>query len=210
MEAADMQVLADAYAFLGNSLLKPMSQTETVGLDPAFWQAFPDFGDASVAEALAACDAFATEAEAQAAAGNDMVQEVSVEYTKLFIGPPSPAAPPWETMNREEGVTVGFGQPTFEMQEILSAMGLQVSNENNQYADHLGIELLALAEIYRRAAEAVQVQPNDKAPAEEVTTYIEEHPAGWVGAFRSKVRECAPQGYYDNLLGVVEALLAVR
>lgn len=201
MQQFDLQTLADAYAFVGNSLLKPMTQTEPVGLDPAFWDAFPDFGCAEVAAAVSACRAFAEGAQGRNAAGEDMVERVSVEFTKLFIGPPSPAAPPWETMNREEGVTVGFGQPTFAMQEVLGGMGLQVSNENNQYADHMGIELLALSEMCRRAA-------GGEMPAEAVA-FREEHPGGWVTTLRDRVHEAQPNGYFDRLLELAEALLRI-
>ena len=41
-----------------------------------------------------------------------------------------------------EGATVGFDQATFEMRVLLRNVGLEVSIENNQYADHVGIELL--------------------------------------------------------------------
>ena len=44
------KILSEAYAFIGNSLLKPMTMTSTVGLDPAFWEAFPSFDDEAVAE----------------------------------------------------------------------------------------------------------------------------------------------------------------
>ncbi len=202
MKDTDLQTLADAYAFIGNSLLKPMTQTEPVGLDPAFWDAFPDFGSAEVAAAVGACRAFAEEAQDRNAVGEDMVERVSMEFTKLFVGPPSPSAPPWETMNREEGVTVGFGQPTFAMQDILRDMGLRVSNENNQYADHMGIELLALSEMCRRAE-------GDARP-ESAVAFIEARPAGWAPALHGKVHEAYPGGYFDSLLTLAEALLQVR
>lgn len=48
------KTLSEAYAFIGNSLVKPMTMTSTVGLDPAFWEAFPSFDDEAVAEAVAA------------------------------------------------------------------------------------------------------------------------------------------------------------
>lgn len=200
MQREDLQLLADTYAFIGNSLLKPMNQTDSVGLDPAFWDAFPDFGSAEVAGAVDACCAFAEEAQGRIAAGEDMVERVSVEFTKLFIGPPSPAAPPWETMNREEGVTVGFGQPTFAMQQVLGDLGLQVSNESNQYADHMGIELLALSEMCQRAAAG-------QLGEEDVRAYAQAHPAGWVEALRAKVASSAPGGYFEGLLALAQALL---
>ena len=191
---------ADAFAFIGNSLLRPMSQTETVGLDPAFWEAFPDFGDQDVRTALDACAAFASGAQVRAAAGEDMVQQVSVEHTRLFVGPPSPAAPPWETMGREAAATVGFGEPTVAMQSVLRGVGLEVSNENNQYADHMGIELLVLSEMLRRVQTGVL-------DAEKAAAFTREHPAAWMEAFHVKVHEAAPGGYFDHLLAVAETLL---
>ena len=59
------KTLSEAYAFIGNSLLKPMTMTSTVGLDPAFWEAFPSFDDEAVAEAVAACARYAATASAR-------------------------------------------------------------------------------------------------------------------------------------------------
>lgn len=200
MDNGIWQTYADAYAFLGNSLLKPVTQTETVGLDPAFWDAFPDFGDEGVAGAVQGCKAVAGRIQEHAEAGRAAVQDVAVEFTRLFVGPPSPAAPPWETMNREEGVTVGFGQPTFDMQEVLRGMGLAVGGESNQYADHMGIELLALSEM------CLRVQ-SGKLDGEDVSAFLGKHPLGWIDEFRTKVHRVFPDGYYDALIGLAEALM---
>ena len=69
MDEVVCEKLAQAYAFLGNSLLRPVTQTADVGLDPAFWEAFPTFGDEGVAHAVRACAEFAHEARAREAAG---------------------------------------------------------------------------------------------------------------------------------------------
>lgn len=191
---------ADAFAFVGNSLLKPMSQTQSVGLDPVFWVAFPDFGSDDVARRADECSAFADDAQAAMADGNDVVEQVSVEFTKLFIGPPAPAAPPWETMNCEEGVSVGFGKPTIDMQNILASLGLEVSNENNQYADHMGLELLTLSEMCRRAA-------SGDMSFEEVRSFAIEHPLSWTETLCSKVGTAYPEGYFVRMLGLSQALL---
>ena len=66
------KTLSEAYAFIGNSLLKPMTMTSTVGLDPAFWEAFPSFDDEAVAEAVAACARYAEGAVQRAEAGEDV------------------------------------------------------------------------------------------------------------------------------------------
>ncbi len=146
------KTLSEAYAFVGNSLLRPMTMTSPVGLDPAFWKAFPVFDEAPWPGPWKPAHAMPKEPRSAPRAGEDGPQRVSVEYTRLFVGPPSPAAPPWETMYRGKDVTVGFGQPTFEMRELLRAAGLEVRNANNQYEDHMGIELLYLSELCRREA----------------------------------------------------------
>ena len=257
--------LAQAYAFIGNSLLKPMTQTDKVGLDPEFWQAFPDFGDAKVRAALRNLACFAKSALAEAenvaatkrtgsSANSDMdsrealnatgaidsgavgadtassvldeaALRVAVEYTHLFVGPPSPAAPPWETMNRCKEATVGFGEATFQMRALLREAGFALSNENRQYEDHLGIELLYLSELCRLHAKdgegAGGAEGSEKAEsaesaacaggaesAKDVRSFIDEHPLSWVSALHEKVREAAPGGYFDKLLALTDAVLA--
>lgn len=201
---------AEALAFVGNSLLAPMSQTGSVGLDPAFWEAFPDFGDERVRATLDACARYASES----GAGEDLasaVQRASVEYTRLFVGPPHPAAAPWETMYRpgSEGATVGFGQATYEMRALLREAGLEVSNENNQYADHIGIELLFASTLCARVAEAVQVG-NGAMRAEteaQLAAFLDSHPRAWVGKLHDAVAHVEPSGYIARLLALAQSLL---
>lgn len=197
------KTLSEAYAFVGNSLLKPMTMTLTVGLDPAFWEAFPAF-DGAVAQAGEVCACYAEEAGRRAEGGEDGPQRASVEYTRLFVGPPSPAAAPWETMYRGKDVTVGFGQATFEMRELLREAGLEVRNVNNQYEDHLGIELLYLSSLCARA----DADAADAPVPESVADFIEKHPLSWVDAFRARIAEAAPDGYFVSLAGLARALLA--
>lgn len=196
------KTLSEAYAFIGNSLLKPMTMTSTVGLDPAFWEAFPSFDDEAVAEAVAACARYAEGAVQRAEAGEDEPQRAAVEYTKLFVGPPSPAAAPWETMYRGENVTVGFGQATFEMRELLREAGLEVRNANNQYEDHMGIELLYLSELCRREATG-----EGATESADIAAFIEQHPLAWIEPFLDRVSEAAPNGYFAGLLLVAQRVL---
>lgn len=196
--------LSEAYGFIGNSLLRPMSQTSSVGLDPAFWEAFPDFDDEAVAEAVRACGRTAAAVAAKAEErGSDPVQDCSIEFTRLFVGPPSPAAAPWETMYRGENVTVGFGQATYEMRTLLREAGLEVRNENNQYEDHMGIELLYLSTLCARQAESP-----DAEAAQALATFMDEHPLAWVAKLRDRIAQESPGGYLAALVSLEGAVLA--
>ncbi|MDO5042681.1 MAG: molecular chaperone TorD family protein [Slackia sp.] len=197
---------SQAYAFFGNSLLSPMSKTSDAGLDPDFWRAFPDFSDEGVVAAVDGALSFAEEAQRKSAQGGNAVQDVSVEYTHLFVGP-SPAAAPWETMYRGVSgseTSAGFGQATYEMRALLRAAGLELRNENNQYEDHIGIELLYLSELCRRrSCDDSDATASDAA----VFSFIETHPLAWIGALRDAVELECFDGYLRHILGVAEALL---
>ena len=149
-----------------------------------------------------ACACYAEGVAQRTEAGEDGPQRVSVEYTRLFVGPPSPAAPPWETMYRGKDVTVGFGQPTFEMRELLRAAGLEVRNANNQYEDHMGIELLYLSELCRREA-----MGKGAAEVADIAAFVERHPLSWIGPFLDRVSEAVPGGYFAGLLLVAQRVL---
>ena len=204
--------LSQAYAFLGNSLLAPMIQTSSAGSDPAFWEAFPDFGDGRVAAACEACaQAVRAIGERSCASGRDAVELASTEFTRLFIGPPSPAAAPWESFYRSQSENpVGFGEATHQMRGLLRRAGLEVSNENNQYADHIGLELLFLSEMCRRRAQGGKDAATDESCGDAaLAAFVREHPLGWIALLRAQVERTFPNGYVDGVLGVAEALLAL-
>ena len=141
-------LLAERFAFLGNSLLRPMGSGTACGLNEGFWEAFAaGLGRAGfLGAARSALGRLAAHArrEADAATADEAVLRIAQEHARLFVGPPKPAAPPWETMYAQPGRigAVGFGRATFAMQDLLRAAGLRMAGESNQYADHLGIELL--------------------------------------------------------------------
>ena len=209
MREVEWGELSQACAFLGNSLLAPMAQTANVGADPAFWEAFPDFGDARV---TAACEACAQAARGLARraqeSGRDAVELASTEFTRLFIGPPSPAAAPWESFYRSQSDNpVGFGEATHQMRELLRAAGLEVRNENNQYADHIGLELLFLSELARRRAQGAQAAADGSCTDEAILAFVREHPLGWISSLRAAVDAAFPGGYVSGVLGVAASLL---
>lgn len=192
---------SQAFAFLGNSLLAPMTQTGPMGLDPVFWRAFPAFGDGGVAEAASLMEGTAISLVGYADTLDGAMHAVSAEYTRLFIGPPKPAAAPWETFYASPGATVGYGQPAVEMNRTLSSLGLEVGGAGNQYPDHMGIELLCLAEMHARA------RSGEAGFAERAGEFAADVPGRWADDFRRRVLEREPAGYYAALLSLVCALL---
>lgn len=226
---------AQRFAFLGNSLLSPMSQTSAIGLEPDFWLQFSVLEDQHV---RASCEKLAEwaktykglptkegvesieESEKDRKSQEDLtiqrnlgtrqnletqqnlatqrkVTGVSVEFTHLFVGPPRPSAYPWETFYRGEGITNGFGHATLEMKQALQEIGLKLDNKNNQYEDHIGIELLYISELCSKGIDAVVAHKS----------FIEAHPLSWIDKLQASIHAEIPGGYFDLIVGLTKELL---
>lgn len=232
---------AQRFAFLGNSLLSPMSQTSAIGLEPDFWLQFPVLEDQYV---RASCEKLAEWAKTYKGIptkeGAESIEEsakdrknqedltiqqnlgtqqnletqqnlathqnletqrkvtgVSVEFTHLFVGPPRPSAYPWETFYRGEGITNGFGHATLEMKQALQEIGLKLDNKNNQYEDHIGIELLYISELCSKGIDAVVAHKS----------FIEAHPLSWIDKLQASIHAENPGGYFDLVVGLTKELL---
>ena len=198
----DWALHADLYAFLGNSLLAPLRPDAAVGLDPAFWDVWACDGENEhVRNGISTLKKHA--ARLAGVPSEQAVQQVNVEFARLFVGPPKPAAPPWETLNRNPEATCGFGEATFAMRTLLREAGLCVQNENHQYEDHLGIELLYLSERCRAFA---QREPSFEEET-VVREFVQKHPLAWIPAFHARIRTAAPHGYFDGLVELAWGLL---
>ena len=206
----DWKALSESLAFVGNSLLAPMNQTATVGLAPEFWDEFPTFGDSAIADATAALAEYAAALEQSGESIDARVSRVSVEYTRLFVGPPKPAAAPWESAYRKGSVPgVGFGQAAHEMRALYRASGLEMPNDNHQYADHMGLEILYASVMCARMAD----EPDDSRRAEmqrEYIAYCAGHPLVWIDDLSNAVSTAFLDGYFALLLALATALLTFK
>ena len=133
----------------------------------------------------------------------------SVEFMRLFIGPPRPAADLWETANDPyNDKKVGYGRATVAMQQLLAAEGLELGGENNQFEDHMGIELLYLSALCgKTAAGFAEGDEAVRSVANKAAWFIKAHPLFWMQRFRANVDAERPEGYYSALLEYVDGVL---
>jgi len=80
---------------------------------------------------------------------------------------------------------------------------MKVSNDNNQYADHVGIELLCLSVLCERDAAG----EDDMTPLRQ--RFASDRMLGWIGSFSNRVSDEAPDGYYARIAKLTEALLLI-
>lgn len=197
---SDWALHARMYAFLGNSLLSPMTTDTSCGLSPIFWDSFVHDGLSDHAiQGLAKLRAYAQAADNEAL--EDAVRNVSIEYVRLFIGPPKPLAPPWESM--ANGSSVGFGEPANSMLALLRKEGMTIDGPSNQYADHIGLELLYVSALCKRFSE----KPPSFEAETDLRTFIAERLLSWIPGFYETVHEAAAGGYYVGIVELAWGLL---
>lgn len=195
--------LSAALALCGNCLLDTPRHLGETPLDARLWESIPDFGSdevRSARERLASRAAVLRGAEGE----SDGATEASVEYTRLFIGPPRPAAPPWETFYRganaaQQDGRVGYGSATAAMERRLRELGLRVADGRGQYPDHGGIELLYLSELCRRAEEGDEDAGAHLAPF--ASDFLD-----WTASWQMAIDQASPEGLYGPLLALARAL----
>jgi TorA maturation chaperone TorD len=180
-----------------------MTADTNAGLNPEFWEQFPLESEADEHIASGLCDLIAcTRVLAGEGDGTKALERVGVEYTRLFIGPGSPAAPPWETLYRDGG-TVLFGQPTFDMKKLFAREGVKASNNSHQFEDHIGFELLYLS---MRGASFAEDFPS-AATVSEIQDFILTHPLSFIEQLHSKAKEAALVGFYPALIELIWGFL---
>ena len=190
------------YSFFGNSLLSPLSSDSAMGLEPRFWDEFPFAFHEKAMEGLQ--DLQAATRRYENIDAFDVLRDINLAYTKLFIGPPRPAAPPWETAYRSKvDKSVLFGQATFEMHDNLRKAGLAINNEKHQLADHIGLELLYLA----AASDNFSTGKSQLLNVREIRIFIEERLLSWIGSFTEAVIKSDSSGYYAGMTKMIWGVL---
>ena len=126
------------------------------------------------------------------------------EYTRLFVGPVAPFAPPVESVykpwERSPGALLS-GQTGFFMGESASGMRrrytaahLVVPHEFKDFPDHLAL----LLEYFAWSVANL--------PPGEQRKFHQEH-LDWIGALQVEARRARPQSPYIELLGYLDGLL---
>ena len=186
---------SELLAFLGNSLLLPMNQTERLGLQPSFWEWASEGESETVRRAAERCASVSAELLASEGSEDAAMHRASVEYTKLFIGPPKPAAPPWETYYLAGDCVTGFGEPTFDVRQVMADHGIISNGPHHQLEDHMGIELHVLSQLCNGGN------------LQDAVSFAEAHPCSWIDKLTEAVDAQDVSGYYGSLLRLAKAVM---
>lgn len=116
------------------------------------------------------------------------------EYTRLFVGPGEPLAPPYESLYRDEGGQL-LGPTASAVVAWYRTYDVGLHPEVRDLPDHVAAELEFLAHLHRRGETDAAEQ------------FVAEHLGQWVGTFLDAVRASAREPFYAALADATERAL---
>ncbi len=126
-------------------------------------------------------------------------QELSLEYTRLFIGPEK-HIPPYESVHREnEGLL--WGESTATVKKLIEFLGLSYKDDFSDIPDHISVEFELMQKLTQREKEAWE--QNDKKSIlhclEFEKKFADEHLNQWIPIFCDKVVKKSNNSFYRQI-----------
>ena len=147
-------------------------------------------------------------ADALAALGED-VEAARALYTRLLIGPVTPAATPWESTYRSHSKAL-FRQETLDVRNAYRAQGLLPQSYPKVADDHIAIELGFLAALAERMVEGLQAGDAEgvEVAREASRAFVDEHLSRWAAAYADDLAAEAPDSAYAAAARLMAELAA--
>lgn len=158
-----------------------------------------------------ASDAMANMAEARELVS---VDELKIEYTRLFVGPFALPAPPYGSVYLDDGRRL-MGDSTIDAVRRYREVGIEMDPVQHDVPDHIAVELEFMAYLLHLEQVAAADDDAVEKALERQESFLEKHLCAWVPIFAEKVEQDTESAFYHELVGavslfVVEDLERVR
>lgn len=132
-----------------------------------------------------------------------LIEELAVEYTRLFLGPGKHISP-HESIHHDTGDGDWgrlWGKSTVEVKKFIETAGLEYKSEYSGLPDHISVELEFMQEATKREAQAWEEKDSEGAIycIKMEKKFIEEHLTKWIPIFCDKVITGAELPFYKEM-----------
>ena len=137
-----------------------------------------------------------------------LLDELAMEYTRLFIGP-GPHISPHESVHRDDGGRL-WGEATVAVNLFITTLGFTFKSEYSGLPDHISLELELLQALTDREAEFWDAGATSSAEnCHRIQAhFFESHLDRWAPAFCSKVIDAAKHPFYRDMTVMMQAFLS--
>jgi len=184
-------------------------------LAACFYQPGPEFAEERVFDSMrtaaAEIDAGMASLVDALAAGFDAqpMEELQVDYTRLFLNPTGPLAAPYESAWIAGKDPMLFDEVIQSVLDSYRAGGYEVDEGFRDLPDHIAAELEFLYALIFREARAV-ASGNEAERAEAIDLrrrFIEQHLGRWIGPFAAALRGGGETELYRALADLTERFI---
>jgi len=145
--ASRLDGIGAAYGAMARFLLAPADESLQRQLaEPGQLESWPMPRDLHTTRGLELLESSTSESETAA--------DLNRDYQRLFVGPDSLLAPPYESVYRTVDRLL-FDEPTFEVRAAYRTLGLQAPHLNREPDDHIGLEFSFLSSLCEHALVAL-------------------------------------------------------
>jgi TorA maturation chaperone TorD len=139
---------------------------------------------------------------------DEWIEELALEYARLFIGPLNPPAVPYASFYLSESRSL-MTEETIEVRKKYLEAGLAVKSSGIP-DDHIGIELEFIYYLTKRIIELYE-----KEQKEEVSKllsirsdFLNNHVARWLPLFADRIINFAQEDFYQGLAYILKTSIA--
>ncbi len=167
--------------------------------EPHHAQSFAEFG-------------FSLEPGLQELPLDELIEDLAVEYTQLFVGP-GPHLSPHESVHAEWGDGRDgelWGPRTVKVKAFIEAAGLGYADSFHEMPDHISAEFELMAKLAAHEAEQWRAgdQKNALGSLRIQRRFFDDHLNQWVPGFCHKVIERKESEFYARAAKLARAVLA--
>jgi TorA maturation chaperone TorD len=207
-EAKEFQHARGSVYFLLSKLFLEEPESESLArlADTGFFKDFRIPENEAILEGAALLQDFF---EAQNGKDSSATLEVlQLDYTRLFLGPDTLPAPPWESAYRSSSRSI-FTEQTLEVRNEYRKFGLAFEKEGREPDDHIGLELEFLSHLCKTVEEAFEQKDEIEALTvlEAQKDFFDAHVNCWASQFFEDTFNSATTSYYKGLAKFTDGFL---
>jgi TorA maturation chaperone TorD len=137
-----------------------------------------------------------------------LIEDLAVEYTKLFLGPGKHISP-HESIHHDTGDGDWgqlWGRSTVEIKKFIETAGLEYKPEYTGLPDHISVELEFMQQATKRETQALEEKDSDGLLycLKMEKMFIEDHLLKWVPIFCDKIISEAELSFYREIAKVTK------
>ena len=137
------------------------------------------------------------------------LEDLVIEYTRLFIGPGKHISP-YESVHRKEDGGCLWGESTVQVKRIIETAGLKYKNEFSGVPDHIGAEFEFMQKLIGLEIDAIEKKDtHGQGQSQKIQKkFFNEHLVHWVPIFCNKIKQTARLDFYKQAAELTEDFMA--